>query len=239
MGVAVAGTTGGRVMASGAGWAWLRDGDEVIHVCGPRGPRGPLTAVVDRVPILAAGDVVMLDAVGAANWRTPATPIGADPDAVRAASLAVRPHAWNDPRALQLGHAPFAEVATELLGRGPGLTPAGDDAICGYLYTRRTTAPEAAGDEATFAVAHAATATGQPSLSLIRAAASGEVFAPVAAMVVALLRADGPALAPAVRALSQLGKTTGRAALTGILAALDAQEISTRSSRASGSSAAP
>lgn len=226
-------------MASGPGWAWLHDGDTVTHICGVPGPRGPLTAVVDRVPLLSPGDNVHLDVAGAASWRTPTAPVGTDIAAIGAACVAVRPHAWNDPRALRLAHAPFAEVAVELLGRGPGLTPAGDDAVCGYLYARRATARAPSAEEAAFAVAHAAGATGQPSLSLIRAAAIGEVFAPVAMMLAALLRADGPALAPALRALTRLGKTTGRATLTGILAALEAQEISTRSSGALGSSAAP
>jgi hypothetical protein len=39
-------------------------------------------------------------------------------------------------------------------------------------------------------------------------------------MLAVLLRADGPALAPAIRRLAALGATTGRATLTGLIRGL-------------------
>ncbi len=206
-------------MATGAGWVWLRDGERVIHVAGMRGPRGPLTAIVDRVPVSEPGDRLRLDAREARIWHPPAPPAAAAPDAVLAACEVVRPHVWNDPRALQLGSGNLDEVARELAGRGPGLTPAGDDALAGFVYTRVALAhPDAVQAQR---AAHATAAnTGEPSASLLRAAADGEVFAPAAQMLAALLRADGQALAPAVRTLAALGRTTGRALLTGIVRAL-------------------
>ena len=206
-------------MASGAGWAWVRDDVHVVHVAGHRGPRGPLTAIVDRVPLLAPGDRVRLDTGETVIWRTPAPPGSAPDDAVAAACDAVRPYMWNDPRAMLLGAEPIGEVARELAGRGPGLTPAGDDALAGFVYTRVATGlgdTEAAQDAAEMA----ASMTGDPSASLLRAAARGEVFAPAAQMLGVLLRADGAALAPALRNLTALGRTTGRALLTGIVRAL-------------------
>ncbi len=212
-------TTGGRVMASGAGWAWLCDGERVIHVAGARGPRGPLTAIVDRVPVSEPGDAMRLDAAAAQVWRTPPTPAAASPDAVSAACQAIRPHVWNDPRALLLGTAPIDEVARDVAGRGPGLTPAGDDALAGFVYTRVALAHREA-PQARHAAKIAAAETGEPSASLLRAAADGEVFAPAARMLAALLRADGDDLAAALRTLTALGSTTGRAMLTGIVRAL-------------------
>ena len=41
-------------------------------------------------------------------------------------------------------------------------------------------------------------------------------------MLAALLRADGPSIAPALRNLTALGSTTGRAMLTGLLCGLTA-----------------
>lgn len=207
------------MLASGAGWAWLRDGKQVVHVAGLRGPRGPLTAIVDRVPLVEPGDRLALDADGAAVWRTPRVPPTGLPDAVAAACEAVRPHVWNDPRALLLGTEPLGAHVADLAGRGPGLTPAGDDAIAGFAYTRLATGHPngAAAREAALA---AAALTGEPSASILRAAADGEIFAPAAQMLAALLRADDEALAPALRNLTALGRTTGRALLTGITRAV-------------------
>jgi hypothetical protein len=207
-------------MAAGAGWAWLRGDGRVVHVTGARGPRGPVTAVVERVPVLRPGQRVTLDMTGAEWWRTPPPPPAAHPELVAGACEAARPHAWNDPRALELGSRPLAEAASALSGRGPGLTPAGDDALIGYLLARRALDPSAARTDAAIVLARARRATGQPSLSLLRAAARGEAFEPVAAMLAALLRADGPALAPALRRVSALGATTGRATLTGLIGGL-------------------
>lgn len=208
------------MLASGPGWVWLRDGTQVVHVAGTRGPRGPLTAIVDRVPVSEPGDHVRLDTAGAQVWRTPVSP---PPAAAHAAVLAacdsVRPHVWNDPRALLLGTAPLTEHVADLAGRGPGLTPAGDDAIAGFVYAS-VALQRSNADAVRAAALSAATATGEPSASLLRAAADGEVFAPAAQMLAALLRADGPALAPALRNLTALGRTTGRAMLTGITRAI-------------------
>ncbi len=207
-------------MASGAGWAWLREETLVIHVSGARGPRGPLTAIVHRVPVSAPGERMPIDASVARVWRTPPPPPAAGAEAVAAACLAVRPHMWNDPRALRLGIDDLDEVARSLAGRGPGLTPAGDDALAGYVFARIALAhPES--HRTARAARTAAEVTGEPSASLLRAAADGEVFAPAAQMLAALLRADGPALAPAVRTLTALGRTTGGAYLTGIVRALE------------------
>jgi len=74
-GVMVGGLDHGRVMAAGAGWAWLRGDGGVVHVTGDRGPRGPLTAIVASVPPLRVGQPVTLDLaeIGAlAHAATPA-----------------------------------------------------------------------------------------------------------------------------------------------------------------------
>lgn len=215
----------GRVMAAGAGWAWLRGDIGVVHVTDARGPRGPLTAIVDSVPILRAGQRVTLDLAGAEPWRTPAPPAAAGARAVAGACKAARPHAWNDPRALELGAGPLAEAVEALSGRGPGLTPAGDDALAGYLLARRAVDPVGARGEAALILRAARRATGEPARSLLRAAARGEAFEPVSGMLAALLRADGPALAPAIRRLAALGATTGRANLTGLIRGLQPARI--------------
>ena len=221
----------GRVMATGAGWAWLRGDGRVVHVTGARGPRGPVTAVVAHVPVLHPGQRVGLDLSDAEPWRTPSPPPPADHGLIAGACEAVRPHAWNDPRALELGTRPLVEAASDLAGRGPGLTPAGDDALAGYLLARRALDPAGARADAAVVLTVARPRTGQPARSLLRAAARGEAFEPVAAMLAALLRADGRTLAPALRRLRALGATTGRAALTGLIRGLDVSAVEHRPER--------
>jgi hypothetical protein len=210
------------VAAAGAGWAWLRAEPlgRPAHLTGRGGPRGPLTLVVDRVPVLAPGDRVALDSAGARPWRTPVPPAAADPDAVAAACRSVTAHLWNDPRALELGRRPLGQVAPGLVGRGPGLTPAGDDVLLGWLLARRARNPAGARGDAALVLGLARRGTGAVSRGLLRWAARGEAPEPVALMLAALVGADGPGLGPAVRRLAGYGRTTGRAALTGLVAGL-------------------
>jgi len=210
----------GRVAAAGAGWAWLHGPRGPVHLTGAAGPRGPLTAVVERVPVLEPGARVRLDLSRAVVWRSPPPPSPAPADARASACAAVRAHAWNDPRALALGAAPLQEVAAALAGRGPGLTPAGDDALLGFLLARRALAGDAARPDAAVILAAARRASGGPGLALLRWAARGEAAEPAALMLAALVAADGPALAPALRRLGAYGRTTGPAILTGMLAGL-------------------
>jgi len=207
-------------MASGAGWAWLRTDAGPVHVSGARGPRSPLTAIVDRVPVVEPGDRVVLDPSGARLWRTPAPPPPAEPERVRDACAAVRTHLWNDPRALALATRPLEEAIPDLAGRGPGLTPAGDDVLLGFLLARRAIGARGVRRDAARVLAAARTATGEPARSFLRWAARGEAPEPAAVALAALLAADGEALAPAVRRLTAFGRTTGPAILTGLVAAL-------------------
>jgi hypothetical protein len=215
----------GRVQAAGGGWAWLRGPRGFVHLTGPAGPRGPLTAVVARVPVLEPGARVLLDLERARAWRTPPPPSPAEADRIAAACAAVRAHRWNDPRALALGAEPLQRSIDGLIGRGPGLTPAGDDVLLGYLLARRALAGAAAARAGAALVLRAARrGTGGPSLALLRWAARGEAPEPAASMLAALLRADGRALAPALRRLGAYGRTTGPAILTGMVGALTSGE---------------
>jgi hypothetical protein len=211
---------GGRVAASGAGWAWLHGGTWPVHLTGPRGPRSPLTAVVAKVPVLSPGDRVDLDLSRARAWRTPAPAPAAAPEAIRDACDAVRAHVWNDPVAVALTPATLPDLAPRLAGRGPGLTPAGDDVLLGYLLCRRAVDPEGHRRDAALVLCAARRASGGPSLALLRWAVRGESHDAAALARDALLSADGAALPVAVRRLADLGRTTGRAILAGLAGAL-------------------
>ncbi|MDQ2959617.1 MAG: DUF2877 domain-containing protein [Candidatus Dormibacteraeota bacterium] len=105
--------------------------------------------------------------------------------------------------------------ALDLIGRGPGLTPAGDDvvagilaaiALAGLLDTRTGGA----------VLAHAATATTSLSCALLRCAAAGQVI-PQAAAFLAALTAGAP-LVPSLDELTSVGATSGVALALGLVA---------------------
>jgi hypothetical protein len=103
---------------------------------------------------------------------------------------------------------------TDLLGRGPGLTPAGDDVLAGLLAGRAAYGP----DDRALADAICALAPSRTtalSAALLRHAARGECIPEVAAFTAALTGA-GP-VGPAAARLLAVGHTSdgARAAATG------------------------
>jgi hypothetical protein len=133
--------------------------------------------------------------------------------------------------ALRADDAPAATAVARrsLLGRGPGLTPAGDDLLAGLLAG---VAPLAAATSlgphpllevvaaTADAVADAAPAvTTALSASLLRHAAACEVAAPAAAVLAALTGSGS--LVPALDRLLEVGSTSGRDLALGLLAATE------------------
>jgi hypothetical protein len=108
-----------------------------------------------------------------------------------------------------------AESVADLVGRGEGLTPLGDDVLCGWLAAHRAGGvPTPEVDEA---VRRSLPRTTTLSATLLECAVSGEV-ADVAA---AYLRALGTPRAPAARAaLGDLGHSSGEGLAHGIDLAL-------------------
>ncbi len=119
-------------------------------------------------------------------------------------------------------------VLDDLIGRGPGSTPSGDDVVAGLLATLVTLGP-ADGPVAAFAERLAdgsedrSGRTTSLSATLLRCAADGAVAA-AAGRVLSLLAAPcgRPAWPSAVTALASLGHTSGRDLLAGIAVGVDA-----------------
>lgn len=120
-------------------------------------------------------------------------------------------------------------VLDQLIGRGPGSTPSGDDVVAGLLATLITLGPSD-GPSARFAAALGAgvtrcrNRTTPLSATLLRCASDGAVTA-AASRVLALLgtsRAPRSAWRSAVAALASLGHTSGRDLLAGIAIGVDA-----------------
>lgn len=104
-----------------------------------------------------------------------------------------------------------------LVGRGEGLTPLGDDVLCGWLALHRAAgAPTPGVDAAVLAHLHRTTLL---SAELLRCALRGEVVPQFAALVTAL---GTPAEPAALAALTAVGHTSGAAMVHGAALALSA-----------------
>jgi hypothetical protein len=114
-----------------------------------------------------------------------------------------------------LPRAVDAHAVADLVGRGDGLTPLGDDVLCGWLATHR--AARVATPAVDDAVRRALPRTTTLSATLLECALAGEV----ADLAAAYLRAIGSPGAPAARsALSALGHSSGEGLAHGIDLAL-------------------
>jgi hypothetical protein len=115
-----------------------------------------------------------------------------------------------------------AEVVSELVGRGDGLTPLGDDVLCGWLAAHR--AVGVATPDVDDAVRRALPRTTTLSATLLECALAGEA----ADHAAAYQRVVGTAGAPAARAaLTRLGHSSGAGLAHGIdlaIAALATRE---------------
>jgi hypothetical protein len=119
--------------------------------------------------------------------------------------------------ALRAGADP-APAVRDLLGRGPGLTPLGDDVLAGALVTVHAYGHPAAGPLAA-AVAGASARTTVVSAALLAHAARGECVAALAGLLGAVGR-GGPDLAGAAAAVAAVGHTSGAGLVRGVVAGL-------------------
>jgi hypothetical protein len=120
-----------------------------------------------------------------------------------------------------------------LVGAGQGLTPSGDDALCGILLTLRSVDLLDAHAAVAGAVRARLGATTSISAALLSVAADGWAAPPVIRMLTRLGDATSPANAVAttaaldprdhdVRAVLAIGHSSGADLLTGVTATLDA-----------------
>ena len=184
----------------------------VIAVLGRDAVRLPCGLVVPAANVDLPGDVVMGGGalrfgdvairpgrlVSAVVARRPPPPRAR----VRAAQATVDPADVTDPR--------------QLLGRGAGLTPEGDDVLAGYLAGAAAYGIPA-DDMRTLVNGEAASRTTTLSAALLRHAAAGEAIPQVDGLLDAL---DGRhPLDPALAELFAVGHTSGAALASGVVAA--------------------
>ncbi|MFP4636048.1 MAG: DUF2877 domain-containing protein [Nitriliruptoraceae bacterium] len=124
---------------------------------------------------------------------------------------------------------PAAAAARDLVGRGPGLTPAGDDVLAGLLAAGSAlsavvapTVPEVRRAIDEFGAATVADAVGRTtaiSLELLRQAAADAVLAPAGRLLRALVHTDdlsGGRIVVAADELLAVGSTSGRDLAVGL-----------------------
>ncbi len=129
-----------------------------------------------------------------------------------------------------LGTAAAAAVP-DLIGRGPGLTPAGDDLLCGLLAG--CVLFDVAADDVAQAVldtlASRPRATTSLSRALLHRAVAGEGIPQLSSLAEALCSTSEVRVAPAWDALCAVGHSSGTALGLGLLAAADRADVSTMS----------
>lgn len=173
---------------------------------------------------LAAGDAVLVgeglirlpgcDIVAARTWRPARVrPVTHEPHSLHSSHMhSSHMHSSDRPTRAQAERCVAA-----LIGRGPGLTPAGDDALAGILLVAH--AHGVAGAVAA-AVRALLTSTTAVSAALLDAAADGYAAAEVVALVDAAVAGDPAAVARALPAVLAIGHTSGADLVIGVAAAL-------------------
>lgn len=178
----------------------------------------------DRVPV-GAGEVRLPHARVRAvrTWAPPRVPVA---DADRNASV---PVAGSPQREVAgaltlatLSGRPLDDTVGRLVGAGPGLTPSGDDLLCGVLLGLRLTGHHAAVARLWAPVAVRLTGTTTLSAALLREASEGYAVPAVVALATALVEGEARDVDRRVDEVLAIGHTSGADLLAGLAGALDA-----------------
>ncbi len=125
--------------------------------------------------------------------------------------------------AARLGRPVGASAPVDLLGLGPGLTPSGDDLLCGALLALNAIArADVAGDLYAALLRAPARVTSVLSWALLAAAAEGQGAEALHALIIAVLQDQ--AADRALESLSRHGHTSGWDSLAGAAIALHAAQ---------------
>jgi hypothetical protein len=242
-GAALACGGAGVVLASFGKAAWLRLPGGLVALTAPEVPPGPLHVTLDGTlgpargaRVVRAGDRLELAGAAAVELGGARPWVGTlpDPRAVRrsagllveataaaAASSALRAAPYAEPagRALELlRRGDLDGVVAALAGLGPGLTPAGDDALAGMLLALR--AADGPGAAARLRAAAGSARTTALSLALLRCAADGQALAPAHRLLDAAARGDDAAALAAAGSVAEVGATSGADFCYGLRAAI-------------------
>jgi hypothetical protein len=185
--------------------------------------------VGDSVVRLPGAEIRMVRAwspprVPTADGELPAGALAAVSDALEPSAL--RDRAGGLCAELVDGADPSAFVR-ELVGAGPGLTPSGDDALCGVLLALRLLGPRTQGPRERLwdAVRDRLHVTTSLSASLLTEAADGYAVPPVARLCEALMAGDEREALDLAERVAAVGHSSGRDLLAGLVAGLEADLV--------------
>ncbi len=178
-----------------------------------------------------------VDLEGAGIWQPPAPP----PAGVGSVETlaAYRNRLVPDPRmgreltawlaAVAQGEAGLADrVAAALVGRGPGLTPAGDDVLAGALVALHTLGRRDLAGHLWPSVRRRSLRAGNPiSTAHLAAAARGQATAVIHLAIARIIAGEVHDLETMAAGIAAIGHSSGRDAMAGVLAVLS--QISTKS----------
>ncbi len=245
----------GRVVVSTTAAAYALLGDTLValrdsrsaqpatrtasSVLAPVGPEAWLPGAEVRIDHgMVQSTVVTVDLDPAPVWQPPdaAAVVDLPAAADRLARLVDAPHRQHDlaphierlTRAIAGGTPADVDAALRaLIGRGPGLTPSGDDVVTGLLAAAQRTGNRSIVERLAPTVDALQHRTTIVSGHQLAAACRGTFAEPVLALVDALVAADpadAPALArcaAALRALHGVGATTGTDTVAGVAAGIE------------------
>src|SRR5215468_2277366 len=234
----IAGRGTGRVMAVSRRAVYLSMPASVLVLVDGATEPGPLHAHVDTLDGFTAGDPVRADRgclwiagrrIGGAPdlWRAPPLPAPADLATAAGTLRAVLDHtpdldlsggagpAVGDVLSATLRERGLASAAAGLVGRGFGLTPAGDDVLAGLLLVARSAAGPA-GQARLMRIASGA-ATNAVARAYLASAAQGSSLAALHELIDAGAAGDAPRAQAARARLARVGHTSGLDLAYGVL----------------------
>lgn len=215
--VAARGGTG-RVVAVYRAAAYLRLPGGLLALTSGRAPSGPLHLRVAVLPRFDVGDVAEIDPAGlrGRHWSVPlAAPTWAGELPHRdAVARPRRPDGTDGPLGGVLRAEGVAALAARIGGRGPGLTPSGDDVLAGVLLVARARWGPAA--EPGLAAVAGSVVTTEVAAALLTWAARGQCIEPAHSWLAALAGGDHARAAQALARLEGVGASSGRALRCGL-----------------------
>lgn len=240
----------GRVMASFARACYVEFPAGLVALVAPDVMPGPIHLVLDGAPpadtrgtrVSMTGTALegpgwSVDTRGVAPWigtfpEPTALVAGARIAFEEGRSIAARSALKTSPllERADRGHAALLEADLDemvlaLGGLGPGLTPAGDDALCGILLVLRCVL--GARFEAYAARVAQSVDTTAPSRAFLSWAGRGQALAPAHDLLSAAAEGDPAAAAAACEALGSVGDTSGPDFILGLVWGLEAVSAGT------------
>jgi hypothetical protein len=175
--------------------------------------------------VVGAGEVRLPGAVvrGVRTWRPRRMPAAAGPVTLPTGTRVS--HAWSEPArrlTAALEHqAPVQTMVAAMVGAGAGLTPSGDDVLCGVLLGLRLRGRAAHIDRLRSLLRPRLSATTSLSAALLAEAAQGYAVPPVVRLGDALAAGRDPTARLAARDVALVGHSSGVDLLAGLGGCLD------------------